>query len=370
MSRPQNTTVLLFICAVTIVVLLMALSRCPNQPVPTSERMLDGQLVEDKIDSSKTNMNSGSFVNQPNYKSQPSDTNDPSQLSPSGTKLENQLSPSDTKFRGKVIRKLQGNWNLLDSVCEAKDDYVLSYLKKPNKIPIYVYPPNVDAIISKAVQRLGGYEIAYMTMIYDLMKKNPDATFVDIGANIGVFSLTAANAGNPVISVDCIKANVYRVCAAMKKAKYMDRVTVVHNAVSNKHENVTLIRTKANVGGTFIKNYEPSLHTSYQTNETINTILLEEILEIAPLKSVILKIDAEGAEADILAGGEKFFKKVFVKYLLLEVLFQRNKPGGQFIFDFLKRHNMEIIYPHAGENNFDPNNIKTWYTVLLKNKNV
>ncbi|KAJ8320263.1 hypothetical protein KUTeg_001850 [Tegillarca granosa] len=290
--------------------------------------MLDGQLLEDKLSGSKTDMNGGSFVNP---------------------KHESQFSPAVMKFGGKVIRKQNGNWNLLDNVCETKDDYILSYLKKPNVIPIYVYPSNVDAIISNAVRKSGGYEIGYMTMIYDLMKKNPDATFVDIGANIGVFSLTAASAGNPVISVDCIKANVYRVCAAMKKANFMDRVTVVHNAVSDKHENVTLIRTKENVGGTFIKNYEPSLKTSYQTNETINTILLEEILEIAPLKSVILKIDAEGAEADILAGGENFFKKVFVKYLLLEVLFQRNKPGGQFIFDFLKRHNMEIIYPRAGK---------------------
>ncbi|OWF46145.1 hypothetical protein KP79_PYT10292 [Mizuhopecten yessoensis] len=70
------------------------------------------------------------------------------------------------------------------------------------------------------------------------------------------------------------------------------------------------------------------------------SILLDDLLGIYPFKKVMIKIDVEAFEANVFRGGEQFFSKVQVDYLLMEFKYHRGRNSGQFVVDFLYRHNM------------------------------
>lgn len=195
--------------------------------------------------------------------------------------------------------------------------------------------------MSGNIIRQGMWEGNLVRRIHDILKNEPDVVFLDIGANVGVFSLTVAKLGRPTVSVDALEGNVARLCQSMRDGNLSDHMTVIHNALSFQREKVALGTHKKNVGGTYVKKLEKmGLDKIDQQALVVDAILLDDLLEIFNFKRVVIKMDVETFEANVLKGADKFFTTVQVDYLLMEFVAHKGKDSGNFIVEFLKKHNL------------------------------
>ena len=60
------------------------------------------------------------------------------------------------------------------------------------------------------MSKTGIWENFLVLEVMDALKKDSKTDLIDIGANIGVFSLLAAKAGHKVVAVEPIKDNIIR----------------------------------------------------------------------------------------------------------------------------------------------------------------
>lgn len=247
---------------------------------------------------------------------------------------------------GNVITRADSTWRINNDVCVYKEDFVLAHLRMPPKTPIFVYSPKIDKHVSASIISRGHYEGPWVDKIHNFMKQYPKAVFIDIGSNIGMFSVTISALGYRVIAIDCLDNNVMRLCASMKTAKLSDKLTIIYNAVSDKHEKVALGKYDGDVGGTFIKQY------TQDEKRYVETICLDDLLDIYNLEQVVIKMDVEKAEDKVLKGANKFFQKVRVEALLMEFIKHQHSPSGKFIVDFLSNYGLEPEVPRHLKNNY------------------
>lgn len=244
-------------------------------------------------------------------------------------------------FWGTVISRNESGWYKMEKFCDPMAKFVRTQLRGPQQTPIHVYTAQEDQWVSGNIIRQGMWEGNLVTRIHNILKNDPDVVFVDIGANVGVFSLTVAKLGRHVIAVDALDGNVARLCRSVQDGKLSDHMTIVHNALSYQREKVALGTHKKNVGGTYVKKLEKlGLDKSGQQALIVDAILLDDLLEIFNIKRAVIKMDVETFEANVLKGGEKFFKNVKVEYLLMEFVSHRGKESGNFIVDFLRNHSL------------------------------
>lgn len=267
--------------------------------------------------------------------------------------LKQRLIAEDTL--GKVITRNENGWKIDYEICSReKYDFVLAHLRNPPNTPIFVYTAREDQWVSGSIISQGSWEGDHVNTIINYMKKFPNAIFLDLGANVGMFSVTIAALGYRVISIDCLEGNVMRLCASMNAAKLTNKMTIVYNAVSHAHEKVSLGTHKGNVGGTYVK------HGEKNGKESINTIFLDDLLDIYTFDQVVMKMDVETFEANVLKSAYKFFDQVKVELLLMEFVAHKNKESGKFIADFLLSHGMEPNVPDHVKNDY-----KKWGNEVL-----
>lgn len=139
----------------------------------------------------------------------------------------------------------------------------------------------------------------------------PDV-FLDIGANVGIYSWHARSRGVPVIFLfepDRVNA---RLLAQTIKANHFSSLFLIPCAVSNQFGIAEFIVDHASgATGSLLDHSDnaSSLHSAYGMKATVSvpTICLDAYTEHCRGKKVLVKIDVEGAESQVLEGGERFF---------------------------------------------------------------
>lgn len=158
----------------------------------------------------------------------------------------------------------------------------------------------------------GEYESRESDLIQKLL--TPGATFVDIGANWGYFTLLAADAVGPhgrVVAVEADPRNYERLCRNVR-LNGLDQVTVLHAAAASKpgvlnlvgyneaekNHGISHIRGDANVVSTnrMPRSGDPLIEVQAETVDT----LLDNLGGVDRVD--LLKMDIEGAEALALPG--------------------------------------------------------------------
>lgn len=273
---------------------------------------------------------------------------------------------TEEKTLGKIVtRSRDYGWTVLDKMwCEPKSDFVLTRLH-PVNVPIYVYKPEEDIYISEMIINSGSWEAHLIEKVVKAMEKYPDDVFIDIGANLGVYSITMAAKGRRVISVDCNKQNVMRLCASASEANLTDKISIVHNGISDQRKDLILVKSsEPNIGGMGV---ETMSSTSNVTKSLTSTaIILDDLLEIFKIESAILKMDVEKHEDEIFKGAKIFFEKVRVDAILLEFRFHTTDATGQYIIDFLDKYDLEPELPQW----VNKANYSTWPGDLLWKRKV
>ncbi|XP_062585454.1 uncharacterized protein LOC134247140 [Saccostrea cucullata] len=257
---------------------------------------------------------------------------------------------SDEDTFGKVLTNEDGIWYVEDENCKPRDNFVRAQLKWEESPSIFVYPTSIDKWVSGRIINEGKWEEHHIQRIHRILKSDPSMIFLDIGANVGAFSLTMAELGNPVIAVDALRDNTARLCASMKINHLQNRMSIIHNVLSFRREKVSLGKFHLNVGGTFVKRIGVSTGSD---SLVIDAILLDDLLEIYRFYGrVVIKMDVESFEANVLRGAYKFFNHVNVDYILMEFMAHRGKESGNFIVKFLKKFGLEPEFSNSNHSSW------------------
>ncbi|XP_076080027.1 uncharacterized protein LOC143050799 [Mytilus galloprovincialis] len=216
-----------------------------------------------------------------------------------------------------VFRHDLTKWNADDNIC----DNLPPNLKKATlhtahgDTPIYVHNPSEDIHVSGSLVRSRTWEPHLLNLMAGHLRKDPELQFIDLGANLGVFSLAMAKFGRQVIAVEPLSINLHRFCASIKAGK----LTVLKNM--NKVKG-------SSVGG--------------QYKDIVMTAKLDDILKIPgfDFKKVIIKMNVEGYEHFVLNGDQ-----VDVQAVLMEWMWQRSGNAAKEILAFYAKREYKPYTP-------------------------
>ncbi len=157
------------------------------------------------------------------------------------------------------------------------------------------------------------------TFEFDLMEKRlkQGNTFIDVGANVGIYSMIAAEQvgeSGKVISIEPNPFVIERLKYNLSINSFEDRIKIQQCGVSDAEGKFDLVMDKTNLGGSSI------VIERSDEKISISCKLLSTIIEEQGIKKIDgLKIDIEGAEDKALI---PFFntvdKSLFPKFLILE----------------------------------------------------
>ena len=150
-----------------------------------------------------------------------------------------------------------------------------------------------DPAIYREVIEANQYQLS-VSRIQNYKNKQKNRSVIDIGANIGAFSLLAASMGaDQVVSVEPISATYNRLTSNINRAGFKN-VKAFKHLVSDKPGVEHKVSINDNAGANSMYN------VSNQNFEVVTTITLHDILENLTGNDIMLKLDCEGAEYDIL----------------------------------------------------------------------
>lgn len=165
----------------------------------------------------------------------------------------------------------------------------------------------------------------------DFVQIDKDDVVVDIGANVGIFSVWVLQfSPKKVIAVEPEK-NTFSYL--QENTKDFNNIITIKKAIADKEDVVELTTTeqsRANYIATHHKNLDENIRTSYDVTDVstctaelapqmIETITISQLIKDNELKKIdFLKVDCEGGELDLFQTIDKEYLKNNVKKIAVE----------------------------------------------------
>jgi len=190
----------------------------------------------------------------------------------------------------------------------SKEDFVS--IPQPECVSLSAFPPNkmcikpihTDVHVSGLIKSQGGWETDIVRNVVRVLNKYLDAVLLDIGCNIGMYTVVAAGMQRQVIAVDADPRNLAYLRTSLDLNNSTNNVRILYNAVSN--EKVTLypmIPDPSNEGAVHMYTEQRLQAENLKaTLPPVDSITMAEILATIKAEQVILKIDIEGYECKAL----------------------------------------------------------------------
>ena len=243
---------------------------------------------------------------------------------------------------------------------------------------ICIYPDDQDIHVSRALRLGGMFEGHVVSVFQQALRRDSHLGVLDIGANLGIYSLTAAAMGRQVLSVEPLQSNFKRFHKSIKLNHFENLITVVTNAVSNKREKVYLKLEAGNKGGTTMFRSENACrHGNCPYTNSIYTDDLIPLIQSKNITKAVMKIDIEGAEHLALATASKLFSSIHIPYIFMEALFQKEFCGSGVpysqdkqlrmdMFSFLKKQGYKVHRSGMNGGELDPRTCsRNWPTDII-----
>lgn len=170
---------------------------------------------------------------------------------------------------------------------------------------------------------------------------SPGDTFLDVGANIGYFTLLAGRMGARVIAIEA-SSGIFATLQKHVRLNGLEKTTrLIHVAVSDAVGELVLHwGGEYNIGSTsLVRNREGGF------SEVVRTAPLDQLLTAEEIRSVrIVKIDVEGAEWQALRGFQSLAQLPADAELLVEITPEYN--GRDVLHQIEKAGYFPYLMPH------------------------
>ena len=180
-----------------------------------------------------------------------------------------------------------------------------------------MYVHDSDEYISNCIRKHGGWEFIATEVLRELIqaeRKEGKVLFVDVGANIGYFSLIAAALEVPVVAFEPVTKNHSVFQKSIELNGFQDRIRLEQLAVSDKEGTILLNLSDSNMGLCSSRD----LTTSTTGHETCTTVPLDMYFADEHEFRMIVKIDVEWMELQVLRGMRRLLQER-VRYVLIEI---------------------------------------------------
>lgn len=171
-----------------------------------------------------------------------------------------------------------------------------------------------DTIISESIRQNKVWAQSETRLFRELLK--PEMVVVDVGANIGYFSLLASTLVGPNGHVYAFEPDPVN-CGLLRKNVRMNdasNIKVVQAALSNNDEPIHLFLNSDNKGDHRI--WEATGES--RTKITVTSTTMDQYLKDTATVPNFIKIDVQGAEGYVLEGMSQTLTQTETKYLILE----------------------------------------------------
>ena len=258
-----------------------------------------------------------------------------------------------TLFDEKILLRYREQQN---EFCDKKGKYLreefedqlkianVSYLSQSYKM--YVYKKN-DTVSSQILQ-MGNWEedetsnLLTALTFYSSIKqlKREEIYVLDIGSNIGWYTLFLAKYGYNILSFDVSNVNNY----ILKKNYCLNRelnITIINKGLYSDEKICDLYVNTSNLGdGLVFCDYQENLNNLNKTGAALLTKLSNFESFLLKNNLALIKIDVEGSEGKAIEGGIKLITKHHVPFIFLEFcpqnLIKHGTDPRQFLKLFMK----------------------------------
>ena len=223
-----------------------------------------------------------------------------------------------------------GQCRIYDMSTNITERYECMSLSIKPPTPICLYPTKQDIHISGHLREEGIWEPHIVRDFQNILYGDPDLAVIDIGANIGQYSLIAAAMGHKVIAVEPYINNIKRLHRAAQDGNLVQHITVLQNAISDTRKKWFLTLRSTNQGGVSLQMSKPNPDCVGELCErhTVTTIHMDDLLEVVTFKKAVMKIDIEGHEHRAFLYSSKLLKKVYIPYIFMEWMKLRQYHGS------------------------------------------
>ncbi len=234
---------------------------------------------------------------------------------------------------------------------KGEKDYKRSFatINKDTKKQFYVatHDKAIDSIRADIMKDRRYYEFELTQRVSEIFEekstKSEESIMLDVGANIGWFSLVAAAHGaTKVYSFEPNLQNTVRFCESLSLNRWLrddrskDVVIPIAKGMGNREENRTLYssnRTMRNPGSFTFQKEKAYLQDIMEGDKVVRVPLVVGIMEITTLDHfaerhgwfvskpciALLKLDVEHFELEVLQGAEKLLKSGIIEKIVMEL---------------------------------------------------
>jgi FkbM family methyltransferase len=241
-----------------------------------------------------------------------------------------------------------------------------------------IHDVKFDQHVSGQLKQHGLWEPNNVRSFIKQMMEVPDANFIDIGANIGLYTLIAAKYNRSVIAVEPLHENLIRIHKAAVLENVQRNIVALVNAISNERKQVNILLVDDNLGGSFVMEMDAGGMELTQSSVIVNSILLDDLVDVVKGRfsvgksgdriKFILKIDIESYEPFAFENCTILFQQFDIVAIYLEfgkILEKLLKNVNGYLEKVLKMVNMfEIlnydVYEINGYNKLEYREWRRW----------
>jgi FkbM family methyltransferase len=211
---------------------------------------------------------------------------------------------------------------------------------------VFAISPRSD--LFRRVIQFNGYEPTLARLFLECI--NPDLDIIDVGANVGFYTVAGAKRlkGGRVLAAEPTQAAFARLQANVERNQVADRVILFNGLISSKagKEDLQTVVGREEYSSTGSMTH-PSIGSAEYSTVSTEAARLDDLVRLHDLKPGLMKVDVEGAEAQVFAGASEVLS-FFRPTVLCEVsnqLLRRNGVDGRDIVQIFERLNYKVVDP-------------------------
>ena len=255
-----------------------------------------------------------------------------------GSNISQEASRSETKTKRLRHKSSLEKWtspHMIDchtiSMDDTDDGGMYAMTKTNPPFLMNIHNPNVDRFVSNQIKNNGCWECKHVQDMVDTLNANPGSYFLDIGGNIGMWTLAAVAANKQAFTIEPSYENFSRICKTVNRNNFHDRVRLMTIAATSKPKLFRLDIPDLNQGGTHVIEIQADKVPRTDDKSIIKGYPIDS-LDLPVDHPVVLKIDVEGHELEALSGAMEFLEKANIVYIMIELRldFYENTDWNKF----------------------------------------